>query len=240
MPLFHRTSMRSTTTLFCAALLAVASAAHGKTLIDVQFSNGASHTQSGAAVVGASGDTWNNFVSGQAGSGSLVDTTNTASGVNLTFSANNFWEADSTYTRFTGQPDANLMQGYLVGYGGQSDIALAFTGLAAGQEYGFWVYTQGDDNSRGRSIGLSANGGAAAIATQTNASSFVPGDNYVYLTAFADQNGDLDLLGHDLNGEANINGVQLMAVPEPSQMVLLMAGGMFLAGAAVRRKNRAR
>ena len=31
-----------------------------------------------------------------------------------------------------------------------------------------------------------------------------------------------------------------MAVPEPSQMMLLVAGGMFLAGAAVRRKNRAR
>jgi len=232
--------MRSTTALFCAALLAVASAAHGKALIDVQFSNGASHAQSGAAVIGASGDAWNNFTTGAAGSGSLVDTTNGASGVSLTFSANNFWEADSSYTRFTGLPDANLMQGYLVGYGGQADIALAFSGLTAGQEYGFWVYTQGDDNSRGRSISLSANGGAGVVATQTNASSFVLGDNYVYLTAFADQNGDIDLLGHDLNGEANINGVQLMAVPEPSAMVLLMAGAMFLAGAAVRRKNRNR
>jgi hypothetical protein len=231
--------MRSTTTLFCAALLAVASAAHGKTLIDVQFSNGASHTQSGAAVVGASGDTWNNFVTGQAGSGSLVDTTNTASGVSLAFSANNFWEADSTYTRFTGQPDANLMQGYLVGYAGQADIALSFTGLTAGQEYSFWVYTQGDDNSRGRSISLSANGGAAAIATQTNTGSFVLGDNYVYLTAVADRNGDVEIFGHDLVGEANINGVQLTAVPEPSEIVLLMAGGLLLAGAAVRR-NRAR
>ena len=232
--------MRSTTTLFCAALLAVASAAHGKALIDVQFSNGASHAQSGAAVVGTGGDTWNNFTTGQAGHGSLVDVSNTASGVSLTFSANNFWEADSTYTRFTGAADANLMQGYLVGYGGQSDISLAFSGLAAGQEYGFWVYTQGDDNSRGRSIGLSANGGAYAISTQTNASSFVLGDNVVYLTAFADRNGDIDLVGHDLAGEANINGVQLMAVPEPSEMVLLMAGVALLAGAAVRRKNRAR
>jgi hypothetical protein len=229
--------MRSTTTLLCAALLAVASAAHGKALIDVQFSNGMSHAQSGAAVVGAGGDTWNNFTTGQAGSGSLMDVTNTASGVSLTFSANNFWEADSTYTRFTGAPDANLMQGYLVGYGGQSDISLAFSGLTAGQEYGFWVYTQGDDNSRGRSIGLSANGGAVAVSTQTNAGSFVLGDNYVYLTAFADQNGDIDLVGHDLAGEANINGVQLMAVPEPSEPVLLMAGVVLLAGAAVRHRR---
>jgi hypothetical protein len=229
--------MRSSISLFCAALLAAASAAHAASLIDVQFSNGASPAQSGAAVVGASGDTWNNFVTGHAGSGSLVDTTNTASGVSLSFSANNFWESDPAYFRFAGQPAANLMQGYLVGYGGQSDIALSFTGLTAGQEYSFWVYTQGDDNSRGRSISLSANGGAAAIATQTNAGSFMLGDNYVYLTAVADPDGDVEIFGRDLVGEANINGVQLMAVPEPSEIVLLMAGGLLLAGAAVRRKR---
>ena len=231
--------MRHSSSLLCAALLAAASAAHAAPLIDVQFSNDASHAQSGAAVVGTSGDTWNNFVTGHAGSGSLVDATNSASGVSLSFSANNFWESDPSYFRFAGQPDANLMQGYLVGYAGQADIALSFTGLTAGQEYSFWVYTQGDDNSRGRSISLSANGGAAAIATQTNTGSFVLGDNYVYLTAVADHNGDVEIFGHDLVGEANINGVQLMAVPEPSEIVLLMAGGLLLAGVAVRR-NRAR
>ena len=233
--------MRSTTSLLCAALLAVASAAQAAPLIDVQFSNGASHAQTGAAVVGTGGDTWNNFVTGQAGGGSLVDTTNTASGVSLSFAASNFWESDPSYFRFAGQPDANLMQGYLVGYAGQPDIALSFSGLTAGQEYGFWIYTQGDDNSRGRSISLSANGGAAAIATQTNTGSFMPGDNVVYLTAVADRSGDVDILGHDLVGEANINGVQLtaIAVPEPSGIVLLMAGGLLLAGVAVRR-NRAR
>ena len=70
-----------------------------------------------------------------------------------------------------------------------------------------------------------------------NTDSFVLGDNYVYLTAVADGAGDVTLLGHDLNGEANINGVQVMAVPEPSELVLLMAGGMIIAGLVVRRKR---
>ena len=229
--------MRSTTSLLCAALLAAASAAQAAPLIDVQFSNDPSRAQSGAAVAGSTGDTWNTFVTGHAGGGSLVDTTNTASGVNLSFAASNFWEADPSYFQFAGQPDANLMQGYLVGYAGQADIALSFSGLTAGQEYSFWVYTQGDDNSRGRSISLSANGGAAAIATQTNTGSFALGDNYVYLTAVADHNGDVEIFGHDLVGEANINGVQLTAIPEPSEMALLMAGGLLLAGVAVRRRG---
>ena len=231
--------MRYTTRFLAAALLAAASATHAATLVDVQFSNDASHTQSGAAVVGNNGDAWNNFTSGHAGTGSLVDVAGGASGVKLSFSASNFWEADPSYFHFAGQADANLMQGYLVGYAGQPDITLNFTGLVAGHAYGFWVYTQGDDNSRGRSISLSANGGAAAIATQSNTGSFVLGDNVAYLTAVADHDGDVEIFGHDLVGEANINGVQLMAVPEPSEIVLLMAGGLLLAGAAVRR-NRAR
>ena len=225
------------TQLFAAALLAAASATHAATLVDVQFSNDASHTQSGAAVVGKAGDTWNNLTSGHAGSGSLVDVAGDASGVSLSFAASNFWESDPSYFQFAGQADANLMQGYLVGYAGQPDIALNFTGLVAGQQYGFWVYTQGDDNSAGRSISLSANGGPAAVATQTNTGSFAQGDDYVYLTATADSRGDVDLVGHDLNGEANIDGVQLMAVPEPSELVLVMAGALFIAGLVVRRKR---
>ena len=231
--------MRSTFKLSVAALLAAAGIAQATPLIDVQFSSDASHAQSGGAVIGFGGDTWNNLTSGHAGSGSLVDTTGAASGVSLSFDANNFWESDPSYFQFAGQADANLMQGYLVGYGGQPDISLSFTGLVPGQAYGFWVYTQGDDNSNGRSIGVSANGGAAAVATQTNTGHFVDGNNYVYLTAFADGAGDVTLLGHDLNGEANIDGVQVMAVPEPSELVLMMAGAMLLAGFVVRR-NRGR
>ena len=129
------------------------------------------------------------------------------------------------------------MQGYLVGFGDKAGIDLVFTGMTAGKEYGFWVYTQGDDNSKGRSISIAANGGTPVIATQSMGSSFVQGDNYVYFTTFADANGDLDISGKSLVGEANINGFQLTAVPEPTEMALMMAGLTFLAGAAARRSR---
>jgi len=232
--------MRTLHALFSAALLAVtASAANAAAIVDIQFSNSAGSAQSGAAVIGSTGDTWNTFTTGNSGSGSLVNTADVATGISLSFSANTFWEGDAGYTQFTNTPYASLMQGYLVGYYQNPNIDLVFTGLTAGKEYGFWVYTQGDDNSNGRSISLTANGGAAQVATQTNAATFELDNNYVYLTAFADKSGTVDISGQDLNGEANIDGVQLTAVPEPSSLVLLMAGFAFLAG-AVMRKSRAR
>lgn len=229
--------MRSLQILSAAALLALASTAGAAPLIDVQFSNGVGHTQTGAAVTGQAGDIWNNFTTGQAGGGTLVDTTGAASGVGLTFTADTFWESATSYTQFTGTPDANLMQGYLVGFGDRAGIDLVFTGLTAGKEYGFWVYTQGDDNSKNRSISIVANGGTPVVSTQSNQGTFALGDNYVYFTTFADSKGDLDITGKSLVGEANINGFQLAAVPEPTEMALMIAGLTFLAGAAMRRSR---
>jgi hypothetical protein len=233
--------MKTLHTLSAAALLALATSAASAAapLIDVQFSNDVSHTQTGAAVTGQAGDGWNNFTTGHAGGGSLLDTTGGATGVSLSFTADTFWESATTYTRFTGTPVANLMQGYLVGYTGSTGIDLAFSGLAAGHEYGFWVYTQGDDNSPNRSISIVANGGTPAVSTQSNGSSFSLGDNYLYFTTVADANGSIDITGKSLVGEANINGIQLTAVPEPSEMALLTAGLAFLAGAALRKSRRA-
>ncbi|MEP6502464.1 MAG: PEP-CTERM sorting domain-containing protein [Betaproteobacteria bacterium] len=226
--------MRPLQTLLAAALV-TATAAAGAATVDVQFSRDAGHTQTGAAIVGSAGDLWNNFLGNQASGVALFDTTGAASGVSLSFSSYGVYESDPGYTQFTGTPYANLMQGYLYSFTDTIGIDLKFSGLVAGQEYGFVVYTQGDDNAGNRSIGLSANGGSQHVATQTDASTFVPGNNYTYIVTTADANGVVDIFGQDLRGEANLNGVQMMAVPEPSAMVLLMAGFMFLAGAVVRK-----
>ena len=219
-----------------AAVLVTATSAANAAAIDVQFSRDPGHQQTGAAVIGHAGDVWNDFL-GNASTGALLDTSGAASGVSLSFSAYGAYEADPGYTQFTGKADANLMQGYLYAFTDTPAIDLAFSGLTAGQEYGFWIYTQGDNNSHGRSISLTANGGSAQVATQSNASSFSLGDNYVYLVSTANASGVVDIVGQDLNGEANINGVQVMAVPEPSSVFLMMAGFTFLAGAAMRRSR---
>lgn len=228
--------MRLLSAITAALLLAAASVASANSTVDVQFSSGSGQAQTGAAVIGQAADVWNDFTTGTLSDQFLVDTSGTLSGVSLSFSSAQSYESDTSYTQFTGTAYANLMQGYLVDRG-NPDIDLTFAGLAAGQQYGFYVYTQGDDNSKNRSIGISANGGAQVSSTQSNIGTFAEGDNYLYVVATANSNGVVDLKGQYLNGEADINGVQLLAVPEPSSAMLLLAGFVFLGGAAVRKSR---
>jgi hypothetical protein len=223
--------------LSLAAVFATATSAANAAAIDVQFARDPGHEQTGAAVVGSAGDIWNTFL-GNANNGSLVDTGGAASGVSLSFSAAMVYDSVPSDTQFTGTPYANLMQGYLVDFIGSQGIDMKFSGLVAGHEYGFWVYTQGDNNNGNRQLSLSANGGPAQTTTQGTYNTFVLDHNYTYLVSFADIDGVVDLVAHDLNGEANINGVQLMAVPEPTSIALMLAGVLFCIGAARRQRAR--
>lgn len=232
-------SLRSLASVSALALLATLASAARASTIDVQFSRDPGLAQSGAAFVGQAGDQWNDFL-GNIGSGVLLDTTGTATGVSLSYSAALVYESDPGYTQFTGTPYANLMQGYLVDFINSPGIDLKFTGLTPGQGYGFWIYTQGDDNSGNRQISLTANGGATTVNTQADDNHFVGGRNLAYIVSVADANGIVDIIGHDINGEANINGVQFMPVPEPTNALMLMAGALLLAGTAVRKRAKAR
>jgi len=209
----------------------------GSNLVDVQFSNYYGAQQTGAAVQGTAGDYWNDFIGSGTGSGALLTTSGDASGINLSFSSALVYSSAWNYTQFTFTPYDHLMNGYLVG-NASTDINLTFTGLTANQLYGFWIYTQGDDNSAGRQISLTTDGGASAVATQTNTNSLTLGDNYVYIVSRANAFGAIDIVGHDLNGEANVNGVQLMTVPEPATLPLLAAGLVFVAAVARRKRSR--
>ena len=221
-------------------VLATAASAASASAVDVQFSNGAVAAQSGAAVTGGAGDVWNNVTGGTGSGVALVSTSGAASGVSLSFSSDQVYESDASYTQFTGTPYESLMRGYLVDRG-TTGIALTFSGLVAGQSYGLYIYTQGDDNSANRSIGLSVNGAAAQSTTQSNASTFIAGDNYLYLTTTANAKGQIIVDGDELSGEGNINGVQLLtiAVPEPGTIALVLAG-ILIVGTVTRRKSRGR
>jgi hypothetical protein len=188
-------------------------------LIDVQFSGIFSYCttcaqtnppQSGAAVVGKAGDIWNDFATTAVSGAPLVDTSGAATGVTLGFSSFGAYTADPSYDPFTGSPDANLVQGYL--YSGGT-ISMTLSGLTPNQSYALYVYTQGDNNSPGRSISISANGGPAQTATQSNAHSFYPDNNYVLEFVSADGSGSIAIRGVTLAGEGDINGLQLKAEP---------------------------
>ena len=226
--------------LASAALGAVAFAATPSraSVIDVQFSGTFSFVcgypcpyyspqQSGAAVVGAAGDLWNEFIASSASSQVLTDVGGAATGVALSFAADGAYTSAPGYDAFQGTPWANLMQGYLV-----NNISMTLTGLTPGQAYDMYIYTQGDNNSAGRAIGLSATGGGSATTTQTNANTFILNDNYMLLTSVADGDGTIAIGQFFGAGETNVNGFQLVSsdVPEPGTASVLGMGLLALAG----------
>ena len=62
----------------------IGAATANASLIDVQFTESTAPTMSGAAVVGSSGDSWNT-VTGGSSANDLVDTTGTATSVDLSW-----------------------------------------------------------------------------------------------------------------------------------------------------------
>ena len=232
-------SLHTFVSIAASTLLITAASAANASGIDVQFSNGGVPAQTGAAVIGTAGDVWNDVTGGTGSQVALKGIDGTSSGVSLSFSSAQQYESDAGYTQFTGTPYASLMQGYLVDRGA-TGIDLSFSGLVAGRAYGLYVYTQGDDNSARRSIGFTVNGVAAGSTTQSNATTFIAGDNYEYIVTTANAQGVIGLDGDVVNGEGNVNGVQLsaLAVPEPSSIAMMLAGFVGLAGIASRRSRK--
>ncbi len=219
------------------ALLAGISSAHAASnLIDVQFVGYNSYYQTGAALTGNAGNSWNELTYGASnGTDALFYADKSASDVSISYTAQNFWTAPAASYQFAGTSYANLMRTSIAGYG--DGIQIDLTGLTAGHEYGFYVYTQGDNGSTGRSLDITANGKDVGTATQTNANTFIEGDNYLYFTTFADSSGDIALDANTLNGEADINGFQMMPVPEPTSLPLIAAGLGALGVVSLRRRR---
>ena len=212
-------------------------------LVDVQFSGtfnlgGTSPfapQQSGAAIIGSAGDQWNYFAAAAQGSTALNDTTGAASGLSLSFTSNRAYTASPGYDAFNGTPTANLMLGYLV-----EDISLDISGFAPNQNYSLYVYTQGDDNSNGRLISLSATGAGTQNSKQTNASTYIVDNNYLLFQGQADSTGQVLIKQLGSVGEGDLNGFQLLttaSAPAPTPGAGL-AGLAFLILAGLTTKAR--
>ena len=149
-----------------------------------------------------------------------MDISQAATGISLTFTADGAYTASSSYTAFTNTPYANLEQGIL--YTSGSGIKMTLMGLSPGQQYSLYFYTQGDNNSSGRSSTINVNG-LSEVSTQTNASTFIQGNNYLVFSGVADSLGDLSIRVSARVGEANVNGFQLepIVVPEPASLALV-------------------
>ena len=214
-------------------------------LVNVQFGGdfNSPQAQVGPAVIGSAGDVWNQMwgISGNTGSGALVDTDGNATGLSISFTTQGWLQVPEGLTVW-GTDYRNLMRGMIY-----TDTAttrnITITGLPANAEHELYVYAQGDSGSNGRQTKLTPAGGTPVITTATvaTADTFILDQNYVHLDVMSDASGvlSIDYIGE--TGEANLNGLQLVVgqAPEPASLGLLATGGVLLAGVRRRRSRQA-
>lgn len=224
--------IKSIAAMLFFALCATTGSARAE-VIDVQFSGNFTigsrsgpyaPRQTGAALIGAPGDAWNYFTVSSATGQALVDATGAATGASLTFTSNRAYTAQTSYDAFAGTPTQDLMLGYLV-----ENISMTLSGFSPNEAYRMYVYTQGDDNSAGRLIQLSATGAGTQSSTQTNASTYILNNNYLLFQGHADALGDIQLTQLGSIGEGDLNGFQLVApgpAPGAGLLSLFALGGI--------------
>ena len=199
-------------------------------LLDVNINNSNSTTYSGAAVLGASGDTWNG-VNGTTTSGttfsSLVTSTGSpAAGVSFTITGTNLSSFSNTGG---GNPTSNaLLQDYeFAGSTAPQSITITINGLVANSTYDLVVYGVGDTPGQGGTFV----GAVAGTTTGAQGTSFVSGVNYLENSTAVATGGTLTFTTTVANASnyTAVNGFQLSgAVPEPASLGLLSLGSLGL------------
>jgi hypothetical protein len=182
-------------------------------LIDVNLGPGGA-VQTGAAVLGASGDQWNAV---SASTGTLVSSAGgSLSGVGLTLADYGLY----TDTGGTAMDTATtpLMQGYADGNSSVPDVTVGLSGLSAyaGSNFTLVVYAAGDDGGQGATLSLSGGtGGNASSTLSTSATSrqISQGNGVAYQTFTGTLSGSaLTITAAPDSGQSfcAVNGFQLM------------------------------
>jgi PEP-CTERM motif len=209
-------------------------------------------TQSGAALIGSAGDVWNGITDAQLGWTDGPNTINgplsasglalnyadgSASGVSMSLTVDGSYDANepswSNTSAFTtaGSPYSNLMQDLIFANSARS---ITLSGLAANQTFDLVLYNAGDQNvGAGRTSSFTVNGVTQTSDWDGLTSTLVAGVDYVnYASATSDGSGNLVInLGPGAGAtEGDLDGFQLLAVPEPSTWAMLAIGGVMLLG----------
>ncbi len=221
--------------MLAALMMAAALSPRAKaTLIDVDYSPGNGPAQSGAAVLGASGDVWNNL-SNSGTNVVLNDSTGTPTSATLTW-AMNFGALDTG-----GSPmDAgttNLMEDY----GGFNGTTITIAGLSPATKYQLVLYGAGDQTGgdQGTTFTIPQTGGPSLVGLTSETFSGSgdrrisdgPGVAYTVLNPLSDATGKINInVSYNSShfSTAPVNGFQLATVPEPASMALLAIGGTAL------------
>jgi uncharacterized delta-60 repeat protein len=190
-------------------------------LINVQFDASGQPAQTGGAVLGTSGDKWNNIVSSGTPSGSnvaLVDATNSTTSVSVSYSAEA--EGHTSNSPFSAGADASLMSSYLIADPSAnpgSPGSVVFSGLSAGSQYNVILYSGTDVNNPTGQTAFTVNGYTKTTQFNPEPTAFVENTNFVEFQPTADANGKITISFDQANAvEGDLNGVQLQQLaPAP-------------------------
>jgi hypothetical protein len=217
--------------VFSAGILFLSAGMVRAQLIDVHFNNdsaGAGHggpnpgpDMSGAAVLGATGDQWNN-IDVNTGTGiPLVYANGSNSTATITFTSGGGYDvkAFSGSTPFAGTPYDALMEDYL--YNGGISRTITLSNLAANSTYNLVLYDAADVPAAGRTTYFMVNGKTQTNTWNGSSSTLIAGIDYVeFPLALSDASGNM-VITWTGNGslEGDINGFQIQFVPPPPSVV---------------------
>ena len=205
------------------------------TLIDVNFEANNSNTMTGAAILGSSGDTWNNLAGTAPGSTDLLQINNSTSGISLATS-------DHGDYNFTGGNPGNLMDGYLDGISG-ANVILTLNGLPTHATFELVMYGSVGSTSQADSITTSLTGSTVYTTTGSTSNIYAANANgraYAVITGNTGSSTTLKITAAPNTGDSYsiVNGFQLeTAVPEPASLALYGSGGLVLLLAGRRRRT---
>lgn len=239
-----------------ACLFSTARSHADTVLLGVDFNAGFSGlTQSGAAAVGNTGDIWNatptfGGFTGIEGSGNfgntppygtfeLNDTTGASSGISHAVSfINDGIDFSGIFSNgsVVATGGQNLLGDYVFVGGADAGDSLSFelSGLTTDTDYAIYLYGNGDQVGQGATWTLN---GSSQTSALDNTATYDEGGEYTRFEFNTGANTTQSFTATELGGGFAVNGYQLalVAVPEPSSLLLLAMAGM--TGLACRRRS---
>ena len=245
-----RFTTRFTARAFVVAAIALASLAsatrsHAETLINVDFNSSSAPFASWGTYTGSGplgGGTWNGITvsfDGQGGSSlantSLLDSTGASSGASIAITQ--FWTSynlDTTTAANIASGLQPLMADYLYLANEATSATVTLSGLGASTEWDIVLYAaQTNDHDSAFTIGgvTKATTDPGAISTLTE-----PGQYVRFDSISSDGSGTITIdWARNGNAISALNGLQIMAVPEPATAIFVAVLAAGLLGHACRR-----